>query len=61
MVDMTLCIGDSCDIKEECFRFRHLRDQKSNKLWPSVTDFSFDIFVEERRDCPYFIPVLSHD
>lgn len=61
MVDMTLCTARTCEVKRDCFRHSHLIDTKVVHIRQSVTDFSADTFIVKRRDCPYFIPVLSHD
>ena len=51
MADISMCEGNGCPLKEECYRFT----APKNEHWQAV--FVFVPYNEELKECDMFYPI----
>jgi hypothetical protein len=49
MADITMCRGDLCSIKEQCYRFTATPNERQQSYFMVVDE------VEKKEECDYFI------
>lgn len=53
MADITMCQNNICPIRQNCYRYRAIPNEK----WQSYSNFSFD---NEKSECEHFFKITPH-